>query len=51
MIVFPLIGKSISKANAFVRSPLQFAQALLLKQHAPQGSLQPLPRRFASFSL
>jgi hypothetical protein len=50
MIVFPLIGKSISKANAFVRSTLRFESQLLLKQHAPKGSLQPLPRRFASLS-
>jgi hypothetical protein len=50
MIVFPLIGKSISKANAFVQPEAQFAQALLLKQHAPKGSRQPFPRRFASLS-
>jgi hypothetical protein len=30
---FPLIGKSISKANAFVCPHAQFATALLLKQH------------------
>jgi hypothetical protein len=38
MIVFHLIGKSISKANAFVHRETQFATALLLKQHEQHGN-------------